>query len=94
MNNIKKRFHYRFTGRVQGVGFRYTAMHAAQALGITGWVFNDYDGSVQMEAQGRPESLVQLIENISHGIFIEIEGIEKKEVPLQEYERSFRLKDW
>ncbi len=94
MNIIKKRIHYRFTGRVQGVGFRYTAIHAAQALGITGWVYNDYDGSVQMEAQGKPESLIRLIETISHGMFIEIEGIEKKELPLQEHESSFELKDW
>lgn len=30
-----------FTGRVQGVGFRYTAEYLAQSIGLTGWVRNE-----------------------------------------------------
>lgn len=41
-----------FHGWVQGVGFRYRARHAAEHLGATGWVRNEYDGSVTMEIQG------------------------------------------
>ena len=41
-----------FYGRVQGVGFRYTAQFAAQSAGTTGWVRNEYNGSVVMEIQG------------------------------------------
>ena len=41
-----------FSGWVQGVGFRYRARHAAELLGATGWVRNEYDGSVTMEIQG------------------------------------------
>ena len=37
-----------FYGDVQGVGFRYRALHAANFLGITGWVRNEWDGSVSM----------------------------------------------
>ena len=40
------------SGRVQGVGFRYTALHEAQRLGVTGWVMNEPDGSVRLVAQG------------------------------------------
>ena len=47
---IRKNF--RFYGRVQGVGFRHTALNAASRLGLTGWVRNERDGSVSMEAQG------------------------------------------
>ncbi|MBR2592002.1 MAG: acylphosphatase, partial [Oscillospiraceae bacterium] len=37
---------YEFEGNVQGVGFRYRCVMAARALGITGWVENQWDGSV------------------------------------------------
>ena len=42
----KQREHIRFTGYVQGVGFRYRLSHLAQYYGVTGWVRNEYDGSV------------------------------------------------
>lgn len=44
-------------GRVQGVGFRYSAVHKARELGITGYVKNMYDGSVFIEAEGDQVSL-------------------------------------
>ena len=47
------RRHMRFTGRVQGVGFRYRAKYAANGMGITGWAKNEWDGSVEMERQIR-----------------------------------------
>lgn len=51
------RRHYVVSGRVQGVGFRYTAYQVANSYGLTGWVRNCYDGTVEMEVQG-PEGLV------------------------------------
>lgn len=42
----------RFTGRVQGVGFRVTARSLAGAHPVTGWVRNEPDGSVLLEVQG------------------------------------------
>ena len=42
---------YQVYGRVQGVGFRYTVTQAANALGLTGWVCNERDGSVTTELQ-------------------------------------------
>ena len=40
----KTRYHLVFSGRVQAVGFRYRAVHAAGSLGLTGWVKNCWDG--------------------------------------------------
>jgi acylphosphatase len=43
------------TGRVQGVGFRYSTQRMASGLGLDGWVRNRYDGSVEAHAQGDKE---------------------------------------
>ena len=45
------------TGRVQGVGFRWSTRHQAELLGLTGWVRNRMDGSVEVFAQGSPAAL-------------------------------------
>lgn len=45
------------SGRVQGVGFRYSAMKMANAFSITGFVRNQSDGSVYIEAEGEDANL-------------------------------------
>ncbi len=47
----------RVFGRVQGVGFRYSAQQTANAIGIFGIVTNESDGSVYIEAEGTPEQI-------------------------------------
>jgi len=53
-----------FTGRVQGVGFRFTAHRAASRRQLTGFVRNVPDGTVEMLAQGRPEDVDDCIQDI------------------------------
>lgn len=84
----------RFKGRVQGVGFRYTANSVAQSLGITGWVYNDFDGSVLMEAQGTKFEIDDLISRLQSGTFIEIDSVERTELPVDKNEKYFRIKSW
>ena len=88
----KIRQQLRFRGRVQGVGFRFTAQYTAEQLGLTGWGYNDYDGSVLMEIQGRPESIKKMIERLDSDRFIRIETIEKTTLPLVEHEVSFYVR--
>ena len=78
-------------GTVQGVGFRYRALHAAQALGITGWVRNEWDGSVSMEVQGTEEEIDQMIQTIQKGTYVAIRDMKVKTLPL-EAEGSFRIR--
>lgn len=47
-------------GRVQGVGFRWFVRERARGLGLTGWVRNRDDGSVEVLAHGDESSLRQL----------------------------------
>jgi acylphosphatase len=54
----------RFTGRVQGVGFRYTAVEIAQRLPVTGYVRNEGDGSVELLAEGPAEAVDRLLVGI------------------------------
>jgi len=54
------RGYYRVTGRVQGVGFRYTTFHKARAIDVTGFVRNLSDGSVEAEAEGTAAQLEAL----------------------------------
>ena len=50
-----------FTGRVQGVGFRFSAHSIARRIGLTGQVRNMANGTVEMVAQGTPETIDQCL---------------------------------
>lgn len=89
MAELRKK--YKFYGRVQGVGFRYTAKYLAQSLGLTGWVENEYDGTVKMEVQGREPMIDKLLEGLNRNSFINIEWIDSEVIPT-EMEKSFYVK--
>lgn len=57
----KKRLRIIVQGKVQGVSFRYYAKDAAQALGLTGFVRNRDDGSVEIIAEGKEGELAKLL---------------------------------
>ncbi len=83
----------RFHGYVQGVGFRWRAMQAANAAGATGWVRNEEDGSVLMEIQGTEEQIDSVVQTIRKSIYIDIRNIKAVTIPVIENERSFEVKD-
>lgn len=81
-----------FQGYVQGVGFRYRARHAADLYGCTGWVKNEWDGSVTMEIQGEESQIDQVILAIERGRYIRIENMAVKEIPVVEHDYGFRTR--
>lgn len=80
----KIRKHILFYGRVQGVGFRYYAVNKANQLGLTGWVRNLPDGTVEMEAQGYEEQIDELIIFLQNRTYIWIERLDAKTIPLEQ----------
>ena len=88
MSEVRK--HIVFYGRVQGVGFRYTAKYMAQSLELTGWVRNEPEGTVTMEVQGREALINKLLSGLNNNQFISIEWIDTEEIPPEE-ERGFRV---
>ena len=86
------RKHFRLTGRVQGVGFRYRAKYAANGMCITGWVKNEWDGSVEMEVQGTEEAIDRMLIMINSGDYIVIDNIESQDIPLLENESGFHVR--
>lgn len=73
-----------FTGRVQGVGFRYTALQVAKEFEVSGWVKNLADGRVQLEAEGTPKTVkdfVAALEERMHGYIRKIERQGAKRPP-------------
>ena len=53
-------------GRVQGVGFRYWTVQVARELGITGWVRNCPDYSVEIFAEGDGATLYEFFDVVQH----------------------------
>lgn len=89
MNRIRKRFI--FSGRVQGVGFRYKAMYLARGLELTGWVANLWDGRVEMEVQGQAEKIALLLQRLREDRYISITQIQSAGQEIKEEEKSFRV---
>lgn len=88
--STKIRQHLIFHGLVQGVGFRYDMSVLANQYGITGWVLNRSDDTVEAEVQGSPEAIQQVLETLAKMPPIEITRIEKTSLPLKPDENSFR----
>ena len=75
---------YRIRGRVQGVGFRYFAERAANEVGVSGWVRNDDDGTVQVYAVGSAEQLSELAGMLWKGPkWAEVRGVDESEAVVE-----------
>ena len=86
-----KRYRIIFYGDVQGVGFRWRARTAAASLGLTGWVENEWDGTVVMEIQGPDPMIDRLLAQIDSGSFIRIDRMQKFQLRIDPSERRFRV---
>lgn len=78
-------------GRVQGVGFRFAAVDAATALGVTGWVRNRRDGTVEAWLQGDDAAVERAIGWARRGpASARVEGVDVDDVAPDASIRDFR----
>ena len=54
--------HLTISGRVQGVGFRYCMAEEAERLGVTGWVRNRRNGTVEAVVDGAPDAIAAILD--------------------------------
>lgn len=96
--NLEKNVHlirkwYRVSGKVQDLGFRRFIADTAFSIDITGWVRNDSDGSIELEAQGEENQLEQLLYNLEEGpCYAEVHGVQSKKRPVVNSEKSFIIR--
>ena len=83
--------HVWFSGRVQGVGFRYVARNIASRYKLTGYVRNEDDGRVEMLAQGELEDIDGCLTDIGESFGSYIRGVEIEEWPMNDHYASFEI---
>lgn len=86
----RKRF--RFSGNVQGVGFRYEASMIAGELGLTGWARNESDGTVTVEAQGTEAYIAEFLRVIQLVPRFRISEVQAEALPVSGTETAFRIR--
>lgn len=75
----------RFSGHVQGVGFRYTTLQVAKEFEVAGYVKNEADGSVLVEAEGRArevDGFILAVEERMHGYVRKVDRVKQTRGPL------------
>lgn len=90
------RVQVRYSGRVQGVGFRATCVWIAQTVvdtadPITGWVRNEADGDVMLEAQGSPAAVEGFLNEVAERLARNIVSAVRAETAVVEGERGFGI---
>ena len=80
-----------YSGRVQGVGFRYTAQRIAQQHAVTGFVKNLRDGRVELVAEGSRGEIDRLLREIAAAMEGNIEEADEQAVPATGLFRKFEV---
>ena len=92
MNESQARWRVQFYGKVQFVGFRYTARLLAGKLNLTGWVRNMPDGSVLLEAQGDTARLRKLLIRLKSQEHFHITKVTIRVLSMEPDERQFQVR--
>lgn len=92
MSDSRKAVQARITGRVQGVSFRAWARREAERRGLSGWIRNEADGSVQALFVGPQERVSDMVELLWDGPpAASVAGVETGEGAVAELPAGFRI---
>jgi acylphosphatase len=80
-----------YAGRVQGVCFRATAEEISGGYGVTGYVRNRRDGTVELEAEGRLTEVQAFLDAVARHFAPNIAHIETRTLPPRGDETEFRI---
>ena len=83
--------HIIFSGRVQGVGFRFTAYRIADRYRLTGWVRNLPDGTVEMLAQGSEQDIENCIRDIEESFAGYVREAKAEQIPPDPGNLDFKI---
>ncbi|CAI9637843.1 acylphosphatase family protein [Alternaria burnsii] len=87
-----KRIQYKVEGQVQGVNFRSFTQKQAKSIGVTGFVTNASDGSVQGEAQGSDDKINEFIQHLNKGpSAASVSKVDHSEISSRDGESSFNV---
>ena len=90
MNHEQREVYY--SGRVQGVGFRYTVRHLAQRFAVAGYVRNLPDGRVYLVVEGSAEEIAGLLDAIRDAFGVAIHHAEETVNPATGRFASFDIR--
>lgn len=87
---MKKHYQLMIKGKVQGVWYRVSTLKKAQELNLKGFVCNQKDGSVYIEAEGEAAALDTLVEWCKIGpTFARVENVDKSEKELKNFSEFY-----
>jgi acylphosphatase len=85
-------YHIIIHGDVQGVGFRYFTQKSALLYGVTGWVKNKADGSVEAEAEGNKANITEFIGALKKGnMYSRVESVDIQKIDGLSGYRTFEI---
>ena len=82
---------FRFSGQVQGVGFRFTTRRHAEAVGVCGYVRNLSDGDVELVAAGKEVDIAALLKKIDASFGTNVTGVVEEPPPTEVDYAGFQI---
>jgi len=91
---MEKEVYIKIHGRVQGIGFRWWAVKTAEEIGgISGWVHNAADGSVDVLMSGEEENIDKMLSAVEQSISQDLQMVKTNRKELESTLRKLQVED-
>jgi len=89
--SMKKQLHIFYSGRVQGIGFRYTVQDMANQQKVSGWIKNLDDARVEIVAEAEEDTLNNFLQQVNQHFSRYIEDVKTQWLPASGQFRDFQI---